>query len=253
MAVKTIQAVDKALVLLEQLARDQPAGVSALARQVGLDKMAVQRVLVTLQRRDWARQTRPSGPWELTERALRLGDRGAAAPSLRERARPHLEALAAASGETVLLFERTGDQLVVLDGVDSPHLISMTVPIGTEVPLTRAGALDAFLSADEQASLPDGPLPRPTRSMATTRRAGYFVIDSMYPHAVAVGSPLFDDRSLVVGSVLVVGPRERLPRRSYREIGSLVLAAAAAIGSRPRIAASDRIGAPRVDSLPTSR
>ncbi len=253
MAVKTIQAVDKALVLLEQLARDQPAGVSALARQVGLDKMAVQRVLVTLQRRDWARQTRPNGPWELTERALRLGDRGADAPSLREWARPHLEALAAASGETVLLFERTGDQLVVLDGVDSPHLIRMTVPIGTEVPLTRAGALDAFLSADEQASLPDGPLPRPTKSPATTRRAGYFVIDSMYPHAVAVGSPLFDDRSLVVGSVLVVGPRERLPRRSYREIGSLVLAAAAAIGSRPRIAASDRIGAPRVDSLPTSR
>ena len=245
MAVKTIQAVDKALVLLEQLARDQPVGVSALAREVGLDKMAVQRVLVTLQRRDWARQTRPSGPWELTERALRLGDRGAAAPSLRERARPHLEALAAASGETVLLFERTGDQLVVLDGVDSPHLIRMTVPIGTEVPLTRAGALDAFLSADEQASLPDGPLPRPARSLATTRRAGYFVIDSMYPHAVAVGSPLFDERSLVVGSVLVVGPRERLPRRSYREIGSLVLAAAAAIGSRPRIVAPDRIGAPR--------
>ena len=85
MAVKTIQAVDKALVLLEQLARDQPAGVSALARQVGLDKMAVQRVLVTLQRRDWARQTRPNGPWELTERALRLGDRGADAPSLRRR------------------------------------------------------------------------------------------------------------------------------------------------------------------------
>ena len=76
MAVKTIQAVDKALVLLEQLARDQPVGVSDLARGVGLDKMAVQRVLVTLQRRDWARQVRPSGPWELTERALRLGEQG---------------------------------------------------------------------------------------------------------------------------------------------------------------------------------
>ena len=243
MAVKTIQAVDKALVLLEQLARDQPAGVSAIAREIGLDKMAVQRLLVTLQRREWARQTRPSGPWELTERALRLGDRATAAPSLRERARPHLEALAAASGETVLLFERTGDRLVVLDGVDSPHFIRMTVPIGTEVPLTRAGALDAFLPADEQAALPEGPLPLPARSLAATRRAGYFVIDSMYPHAVAVGSPLFDDHSLVVGSVLVVGPRERLPRRSYRGMGTLVLAAAEAIGSQAPITLSDRIGA----------
>jgi DNA-binding IclR family transcriptional regulator len=145
----------------------------------------------------------------------------------------------------VLLFERTGNQLVVLDGVDSPHLIRMTVPIGTEVPLTRTGALDAFLPADERASLPDGPLPLPARSLATTRRAGYFVIDSMYPHAVAVGSPLFDERSHVVGSVLVVGPRERLPRRSYRGMGTLVLAAAAAIGSLPPIAVSDRIGVSR--------
>jgi IclR family acetate operon transcriptional repressor len=253
MAVKTIQAVDKALVLLEQLAREQPAGVSALAREVGLDKMAVQRLLVTLQRRDWARQTRPGGPWELTERALRLGDRVTAAPSLRERARPHLEALAAASGETVLLFERSGDHLVVLDGVDSPHLIRMTVPIGTEVPLTRAGALDAFLPADEQASLPEGPLPLATRSMATTRRAGYFVIDSMYPHAVAVGSPLFDERERVVGTVLVVGPRERLPRRSYREIGSLVLAAADAIGPALGSQARSGSGHRKVDGLPTSR
>jgi DNA-binding IclR family transcriptional regulator len=132
----------------------------------------------------------------------------------------------------------------------------MTVPIGTEVPLTRAGALDAFLPADEQASLPDGPLQRSARSMAATRRAGYFVIDSMYPHAVAVGSPLFDQRSHVVGSVLVVGPRERLPRRSYRGMGTLVLAAAAAIGSLPVIAGSNRIGGSAdrgVDSLPTSR
>ena len=49
MAVKTIQAVDKALVLMEHLARDQPVGVSALARAVGLDKMAVQRVLAAME------------------------------------------------------------------------------------------------------------------------------------------------------------------------------------------------------------
>ncbi|MGD9703762.1 MAG: IclR family transcriptional regulator [Acidimicrobiia bacterium] len=236
MAVKTIQAVDNALLVLEQLSRDQPAGVTALARSSGLDKMAVQRVLVTLQDRDWARQLRPGGPWELTAKAQRLGDR--ALPSLRERARPHLETLAARSGETVLLFERVGGRLVVLDGVDSAHLIRMTVPIGTEVPLTRTGGLDAFLDADERASLPVGPLPVSARSIAATRRAGYFVIDGMYPHAVAVGSPLFDARSQVIGSVLVVGPRERLPRSSYVDIGGLVLAAAAAIGQSAPAAAS---------------
>jgi IclR family transcriptional regulator, acetate operon repressor len=226
MAVKTIRAVDNALQVIEQLARAQPVGVSALARATGLDKMAVQRVLVTLHERGWIHQVVPNGPWELTASAV-LGDRSRR--SLRERARPHLDALAARSAETVLLFERHGERLVVVDGVDSPHLIRMTVPVGTEVALTRNGALDAFLDAAEREALEPGVRPVTARGIATTRARGYFVIDGMYPHAVAVGAPLFGGDGQVAGSVLVVGPRERVPRRAYPQLGALVLAAATAI------------------------
>ena len=48
MAVKTIQSVENALLVMETLASVQPIGVSALARLVDLDKNAVQRILISL-------------------------------------------------------------------------------------------------------------------------------------------------------------------------------------------------------------
>jgi len=62
MAVKTIQAVDNALVLLEQLARDQPVGVSALAREVG--EHTAERLSAALEElvhEDLERSQRPPG------------------------------------------------------------------------------------------------------------------------------------------------------------------------------------------------
>lgn len=233
MAVKAIQSVDNALFVLEQLAVEQPVGVSELSRLTGLDKMAVQRVLVTLGQRGWLRQVDGSnGQWELTAVPMRVGEQYAAA--LREVGRDHLRRLAEASGETVLLFRRDGNRLVVIDGVDSVQMIRMTVPIGTEAPMLRGGGLDAFLSDDERRVLPVSQHPMSAKAIESTRRDGYFVLDSMYPHASAVGAPLWTRAAAartVGGAVVVVGPRERIAAASHVRLGAIVRDAAAAIST----------------------
>lgn len=232
MPVKSLQSVTNALTVLEHLAEHQPLGVTALARGTRLQKMAVQRILVTAEQAGWVRRVgEPRGSWELTAVPRRVGE--AYSASLRAAARAHLEHLTAVSGETALLFRREGDRLVLIDGVDSPHLIRMTVPTGTEVPMQRSGTLDAFLDDDERATLElaQGTDEPSHRQLDQTRRAGYFVIDGMYPHSTAVGAPLFDTAGRVAGTVLVVGPRERLPRERHGELGRAVAAAAHAISA----------------------
>jgi IclR family acetate operon transcriptional repressor len=231
MPVKPLQSVNNALAVVEALSRAQPAGVTALARACDLDKMAVQRVLVTLERRGWARQPEgPGGPWELTSLPLQIA--GTSSSALRDAARPHLEWLASESGETVLLFRREGARLVVIDGVDSHQALRMTVPIGTEAPLVRTGALDAFLSDEERDALSPGPVEVSDRQREATRAAGYYVVDGMYPHSAAVGAPLRDGSGRVIGTLLVVGPRERLPRSTFPALGALVRQAADAVTAR---------------------
>src|SRR4051812_7098462 len=96
MPVKTLQTVENAFGVLEAVAEHQPVGVSALARSLGLDKAAVQRILVTLGAVGWLQPSGEGGTWALSPQALVVGRRYA--PGLRDRARPHLEALQEATG-----------------------------------------------------------------------------------------------------------------------------------------------------------
>ncbi|MGR6998427.1 helix-turn-helix domain-containing protein [Yinghuangia aomiensis] len=61
-SVKEIQSVKNACLLLEELARRQPVGVSDLARSIGMDKSAVHRLAVTLGSTGWLRRT-ADGRW----------------------------------------------------------------------------------------------------------------------------------------------------------------------------------------------
>src|SRR3954464_4627776 len=171
MAVKTIQSVQNALTVLEALAAAQPAGVSALARTVDLDKAAVQRILLTLGDAGWIRQT-DTGEWTITSKPLQIGTHFTA--GLRELAHPHMVQLQRATDETVLLFAREANTMVVLDCVDSSQVLRMTVPIGMVVPIHQGAAIDSWLSDDERAGLPRL-VPAPSAAaLATVRANGYF-------------------------------------------------------------------------------
>ena len=67
MAVKRSHSAARMLAVFEAVARTQPIGVSALARDLGADKSAVQRDLMTLADAGWI-ATSPvgNGQWELT-------------------------------------------------------------------------------------------------------------------------------------------------------------------------------------------
>jgi len=230
MAVKPLQSVETTLRVLEAVSEHHPVGVSALARELDLDKNAVQRSLVTLGQQGWIRQlSDETGAWELTGKALSVGRRYA--PGLEERSRPHLESLQDRTGETALLFSRDQSRMVLLDAVESTQALKLTVPIGTVVRLARVGGFDAFLTDAERSALPRGDHPVTEQAVAATRRAGFYVLDDVYPSSITIGAPIYDARERAIGSILVVAPRLRLARSERRRVGVLVRAAAAAVSS----------------------
>ncbi len=226
MAVKTINSVTNALGVLEVLAGNQPVGVSALARLTELDKAAVQRILLTLGEAGWIHQL-DTGEWNVTSKALQVGRHFTS--DLRELAHPHLVQLQHDTDETVLLFAREDDTMVVIDSVDSSQVLRMTVPVGMVVPMRQSASIDAWLADAERRALPVADTIASAAALARVRDQGFFVIDEMYPNAVAAGAPIMDRLGRPVATITVVGPKARITKSAARTLGELAARAAALV------------------------
>lgn len=229
MAVKRLSTVEKAFRVLVAVSERQPVGLGELARSLDLDKAAVQRILATLGDLGWiAPATPPATGWVLTPEALVVGRRYA--PELRDRARPHLEALQAETGETAGLVMVDRDRVVVVDVVDSQQPLRVTVPIGFDAPLADFQPFLAFFPDSELTALAAAGtyrLSAPQRE--AHRRRGWYVLEMEPLDVRALGAPVPGPGDTVLAALLLVAPRTRLGRDRQQEVGPLLRTAADAI------------------------
>jgi DNA-binding IclR family transcriptional regulator len=232
MAVKRSSSAARMLKVFEYVAACQPIGVSALARELAADKSAVQRDLMTLADAGWIRPAVAGvGQWELTPHILTLARPPHSLDSLRQRARPVLEQLREDTGETAYLTVPDGDQFVVVDALESQHMLRMVPPIGMVVRVegsATARAILPYLTQDEQVRLLGRPVsPEQHEEFAATRQRGYAVNDGdIEPSAVAMASPVFERQGTPAGALVLTGPAERLAPERRADIGERLRAAA---------------------------
>ncbi|MGV9665329.1 IclR family transcriptional regulator [Nocardia niigatensis] len=235
--------------VFEEVAATQPAGLSDLARRLGIPKSTVQRCLKTLQQAGWTRPT-TDGHWEITGLAFRLGSAVAGRDNLRELALPELSALQSITGETVHLAVPDGDELVLVERLDSPHELRAFLALGTRLPLHAAATGKAYL-----ATLPDDHIDRylatqpvqvtsdtetdpgriwteirliRQRGYATTQQGLHTGISAV---AVAIRTPAGPARA----SFSISGPSARLTPEHFPEYGARALATRDAIEKLLRI------------------
>ena len=216
------------LAVFEAIARDQPIGVSALARQLDVDKSAVQRDLMTLADANWIRSVAGSGgQWELSPHILTLARPPHSNDNLRLRAAPILEHLRRETGETAYLAVQDGDRFVVLSAAESHHLLRMVPAVGLVIPMqgsATARAVLPFLVEDAQARLLGTPLtPALREEFAETLARGYAVNDQeVVSGAVAMASAILGPGGIPLGSLVLTAPAERLPPDRREHIGAVL-------------------------------
>jgi IclR family acetate operon transcriptional repressor len=226
MAVKRLATVEKSFRVLTAVSERQPVGLSELARELELDKAGVQRILATLHHIGWILPSAGAvGGWELAPEALVIGHRYS--PRLRDSARPHLEALQAASGETALLVAVDRDRAVVIDVVDSTATLRVNVPVGFDAPLADFGPFLPYFDDDTLAELGLPAVDPRTRDAA--RRNGWYTIDIDPDDVLAVGAPIVSSNGAVLGALMLVGPRTRLGKADRSRAGTQLRAAVASL------------------------
>jgi IclR family acetate operon transcriptional repressor len=238
MAVKPLLSLQRALAVLEAVAEHQPIGVAALARLLDEDKSALQRVLVTLDACGWIRASGDGATrWELSARPLAIASQAQRRSGLIASARPTMEDLRDATGETVTLALPDTDRIVAIDVVESLHMVRSAPRIGMVFPAeTSAAGLALFAHLDDVDIAPfvaDLAQPRFRVDLDDTRRRGWSLnAGAVDLSATSVGAAVLDAAGRPVAALVVSAPSDRLTAEHYEKAGRLVAEAAALLSPR---------------------
>ncbi|WNV76185.1 IclR family transcriptional regulator [Geodermatophilus sp. DSM 44513] len=228
-------------VLLAFLDGPDSLGVSALARDLGLSKAVVHRILQTLVQRGLLEPDPGPRGYRLGPSAAALGARALRGLDLRLTALPVLRELQERTGETTTISACVPGGRVYLDQVESTEEIKMTVELGRRFPLhagSSSTCILAFLPADEVEAVLTGPLDRMTertvvdtaelrRRIREVRACGYAWSDGERQEgAGSVAAPVFGVDGTVVGSISVCGPAARVDATSCDRFVPLLTSAA---------------------------
>ena len=230
-----IEAVARALNVLETLAENPGLGVTALATKMGLTKSITFRLLQTLEETGYVQRDQERAIYALGYRVALLGERVGRDGALLHVAPPILDELRDETGENVNLVIREGGHALALATREGLHAIRIFAQSGRKGPLHAGGASMLLLAYAEPAILERvlaGPLESFTNHTITDpdqlskilqriRANGYNVaLNDLDDGAFSVAAPVYNAAGEVVAGLSIAGASVRLdePRReSYIE------------------------------------
>jgi DNA-binding IclR family transcriptional regulator len=147
----SIQVIDRAALLLEALARyTRPVSLKVLAAETELHPSTAFRILNSLVGHGLVERDE-GGTYRLGRRLLQLAARVQSGIDIRTEARPIMERLRDAVGETVNLTVREGDEVIYVERATSNRMMRVEQIIGSRAPLhvTAVGKLMLGLEGPE--------------------------------------------------------------------------------------------------------
>ncbi len=231
------KTVVKALRILEALAQsDRPRGVSDLARELGMSKSNVYRLVDTLRELQYVNRSNGSTSFELSLKMWHLGSNVTARLDIKTIALPYLRELRDATHESARLTVLSDDRGICIEQVETNLPMRIQTPIG--------GALLLYCSSTGKAMLafqPEEFIARVAQTMrkftpatlaspdelavelAQIRRNGFALNrGERMPGVHGVGAPVTNSRAAVAAAIGISGPAERLNYRMLRKYAPLV-------------------------------
>lgn len=240
-----LKTVEKALSILNFLAAfGGTVGVRELTGYLEIDKSSTHRLLTTLERHGYTARDPVTGKYQLGARLFDAGNIVFAHLNVRVAAHPHLERLAADSGDVVHLAVVNGDHCVYVDKVTGPEAIPTASQVGWRKPLYCTGVGKVLLAhlpeerANEVLSAPLLPLTPHTVTdaqalrweLADIRACGVgFDREEIELGLRCIAAPLRGADGQVIAAISVAGAAARFSGARLERVVSLVRNAAEAI------------------------
>ena len=257
----SVQSVERAFDLVEALAGGDEFGVTELAERTGLVPSTAHRLLATLTKRGYVTQSTATGRYVLGYKVVELASGlEHSLARLRSVARPHLEGVQQATGESANLTVLDGDRVIYVDQIEGTRSVRMFTTVGAAALAHTTASGKAMLAYSPPEALsalfPDSrELERLTPRTLTTHsalqedlerisRRGYGIDNEEHEEGVScVAVPIFDHTDRPCAALSVSAPTARIVHADTGELGNLLRRHAEEISTALGHGAAD--GAPR--------
>lgn len=258
----TMQSLDRALSVLEGVARSGQATLTDLSLSLGVPTATTHRILTTLQKHGFVSFNEERQDWSIGLEAYRIGVAFMNQTSLAQVSRPIMRQLMEKTGETANLAIPDGAEVVFVGQVETLNPIRAFFARGTRTSMHASGIGKAILSSLQEAEVrrllmssglaafTENTLTTPAdlfEDLQRTRARGYsFDSEERYTGMSCIGSAIYDEHQEACGGVSISGPNTRFEALHVPELGAMVAEAAAEItqligGTPPR---SDQTATP---------
>jgi DNA-binding IclR family transcriptional regulator len=241
-----VQSVDRAVTILEILARTGEVGVTELARELGVHKSTAFRLVAALERHDLVEQHVGRGKYRLGTGILRLAGATTSRLDLVQESRPVTRVLAQHTGETVNIAVLSDGAALYMDQVAGSSALQPHNWVGQRIPLHATSNGKVLLSAmsDDEVRREVPQLAAFTANtitsldilldeLAEVRRRGYaLAVDELEIGLTALAAPVRNSHGEVLASLSLSGPTFRLDVRRVPRLAEAVMEAAEEVSRR---------------------
>ena len=232
--------MERAFRVLDALADADELGTNELARRTGINASTVSRLLATLAAARYVEHVPESGRYRLSLRLIELGNAVLGRLDLRALARPHLQELVRATGETATLSVPGEHDAVTVDFAHSSSVVQSVAQIGRPS-VGHATAVGKVMLACGSVELPALPLaaftprtitsrPQLIEALEQVRRRGFADANEERDAGLAaVAAPVWDSRGDLAGILGLQGPSSRFDAKARRAAVPVLLERAASL------------------------
>lgn len=239
-----VQSVDRALDLLDMLARQPELTLSEIAEGIGQPISTTHRLLATLAPRGMIEADATAEQrWSIGPGAWRLGTAFLRGADLTQRARPVLHALAQATGETANLALPADGAALLVAQAPGTSVVRAALPIGTRMAADGSAlgkvllAFDAQVNSTQANSAQAEATTAMADEIARIRTRGFAVDDQGHtPGMRCIAAPVRDHSDTVVAAISISGPVQDISAAHLKTLGAAVTEAARRL--------SESLGAP---------
>lgn len=233
-----LKSLDVSLQVLEALDNGAPErGISDLAREIGVSKAAVHRILATYARRGYVIQNPATSQYAIGPRLRRFSHVASGKLDLLAISRPFLTELRDTTLDTVHLAVLEGGEAVYIAKEDGLHPVQVTSRVGARCPahcVATGKALLAFADAADRERLLAAGLTRYTplthadpddfrQEMAAIQARGCAINTGEWRTEVrGVAAPIFDSTGRAVAAIGVCSPATRMPDSRLVDVSATV-------------------------------
>ena len=242
---KSVPAIEKAMVILEELASSQNGlSVSELTRNLALPKSSTYGLLLTLERLGYLHRNENTGRYMFGMKIFTLANMAMNGLNLRKTASPHLRKLMKQTGLTVHLAIQEQNEAVIIEKVESPYTPKVETWVGKRMGIhcTAAGKslISDWLEEDIDRLIHHG-LPRYNENtivspkklkdeLAQVRKDGYSGDDEEETiGSRCLGAPIYNQVKRVVAAVSIAGYKQQIHKETLPSLITSVKSAAGEI------------------------